>query len=377
MTKVFRNSVERFEINADIASVIAVGESNKTNFPDIVSYLAPQHQEGKSDSAFKKEIERLCKKMVEETYDPEDATGLVKVSSTGKATQYYWSDEVDKSIYIEKFIITTPRALALQFSKKHLSTLLPSSLLGGLEEDFRLAEEKLNTEGVKLSDIIDYSPTGLAMSHREFDEGLHKVINIVFDALVNRRVIKFKYESIHAKFEGMNVVSPQKLLYLSGQTRLLGYEHTKDALKYFSIDKMMDVAYENDKHFRELDKSEFETTHELIIKCHSWVKDLLIRSSFSEAVNCHEVAKDVWKVKDQVTIPKHFNDGRPDVFYIANYLSSFGDSLKVIEPIFLVNEMRRRAEKMKELYSGEGLSDESILSKSPEEMAFKNNRNED
>ncbi|WJG09570.1 hypothetical protein [Aliiglaciecola sp. LCG003] len=83
------------------------------------------------------------------------------------------------------------------------------------------------------------------------------------------------------------------------------------------------------------------------------------------------VSSDVWEIADAVLFPKHFKKQKPDGFYIANFLSMFADSIEVIEPTFLRDEMTRRSRALNQLYNHaeEDGKQISIIKQSPDAIA--------
>lgn len=374
--KVIRSQEERYEISAEIASVISVGYERRIKVAEIADYLSSDYQGNKSGDAFKKEIERFCNKMHKDRYDPEDGIGLVKLAERRKHAYYYWSDEEEKKHSIEFFTITRPRALALFLVKEHISDILPSSFLSALSSDFKLAEEKLKTDGIKLSDILEYSPFGFNMTkpNQELSREREATFNLAFEALLSRSVIKIGYRSIHSEYASKAMyVSGQKLRYLNSKLQLLGYEHESKSTKHFTLSKISTIELASDIPFIALDPRKYERTHTLKMRCHTWVKDTFDSSRLGGHLKIEPLGKDVWELTDKVTFPLHFNGNRPDGFYIANFLSMFADSVEVLEPDFLRNEMQRRSGSMDKLYSkNTKLSNEersTIVSDSPENIA--------
>lgn len=375
MTKVVRTQEVRYKMSADIASVIPTGHGKKVSISKIVSALS-SYQEGKSAEAFKKEVERFCQKMHEERYDEDDGLGLVRLAKKGTQTYYYWSDKEERERSVEFFTITRPRALALFLVKEHVSEMLPSSFFNALSSDFKIAEEKLKSDGIQLSDILEYSPFGLNMvkTNSESSQKKEATFNLVFEAILSRSVIKIEYRSIHEEYATQAMyISGQKLRYLNNQLQLLGYEHNSGSTKHFTLSKISTIELAPQIPFVNLDPEKYESKHTLKMRCHTWVKDTFDSSRIGGHLITKDLGLNVWEVSDDVTFPLHFNGNRPDGFYIANFLSMFADSVEVLAPDFLRREMQRRSAAMNTLYAkGNSTSNEdrkAIVSDSPEKIA--------
>jgi predicted DNA-binding transcriptional regulator YafY len=370
--KFVRTQEERFQIHSDLASLIEIGHEKKKRVSSLIEALGGKYQEGKSVTAFKKEIERICAKMHDSCFDEEDGTGLIRVSGKGTSTEYYWSDAQEKNASIEYFTITKPRALALFLVKQHIADILPVSYLSALEDDFKKAQKRLDEDGIKLDEVLEYSPFGLSLdkSHANMQCNTH-IIDTVFEALLSQKVLILDYHSIHAEYSQTAMeVSPQKLRYLNNQLQLLAHVHKTGAVKHFNLAKIGQIEIANAKEFIKLDASVFEAQYVLRLRCHSWVKDFFTSTRLGANLSIRLVSSNVWELTDRVAFPKHFRGDKPDGFYVANFLSMFSDSIEVLEPSFLRNEMQRRSASLNRLYSD--TSDAircGILSDSPEDMA--------
>ncbi|GEM_PF-3430876 len=368
-----RTESERFDMITEAASFIGVGGDRKTRVSDVVAQLWGYRRQEQSDDAFKKDVERLCKRISDESADDVEQTGLIRLAANGCPTYYYWSDADSQLDFIEKFTITTPRAFALNFLKQHVAAILPKSLFSQLDEDFLLAERKLKYQGINLSDILDFSPFGLSMpggndSAPVFDTD---AVNVVFEAIVKQQNITFSYDSIHSGYSGDLLISPQKLRFLSGQIQVLGLVHADQRLKHFALRKMQNVVSVTDTDFIAVKLTDYQHQRKLVIRCHGWVKDILTESQQGTQWQVSKVNATVWQLATQIAMPKHFQSDNDDCFYIANYLSMFADSLQVLEPASVKQEMQRRIRKQASLYDA-GTSEAealTVLTNSPLEIA--------
>lgn len=368
-----RTESERFDMITEAASFIGVGIEQKRQASEVVDQLRGYRREGQSQDAFKKEIERLCKRIAQESADGETNSGLLRLAVNGLPTYYYWSDTDDKYNYVEKFTITTPRAFALNFVRQHIAAILPKSLFSQLEEDFLLAENKLKHQGINLPDVLDFSPFGISITGNSvkphtFDT---EAVNLVFEAIVKHNVIQFAYDSIHSGYTGTTLISPQKLRFLSGQIQVLGFVHADSRLKHFALQKMKEVSTVKGKPFHKVKLAKYQNQRTLVVRCHTWVKDILTESHPGASWQAKKITPSIWQLSVGITIPKHFQKDEDDCFYIANYLSMFGDSILILAPSSVQQEMNRRSSKMAQLYN-DNTPDESalsILTQSPFEIS--------
>jgi predicted DNA-binding transcriptional regulator YafY len=369
-----KTSSEAITMQQQVAELIGIGNANSTTIKSICDVLAPNYQraEIRGDS-FNKEITRICRRISKNVNDIEIETGLFVVSSRGKPTVCFWSDEETKTDFLSNFVMTETRALALVLVDEHIRDVLPSQYTDKLQKDIDTAYQLLAQDDNRLLDLIDFSPYGFQLSacpkieSNDFKEKTNTILN----ALLNKKPLKFTYRSIHPEYnQPFLIASPLKLQLLNHRLQMLAHVHKEHGVKRFDIGRITNLEIEHGHDYISADLAALEQKHVFVARCHTWVKDYFISVRFGGQAQFKQIADDVWEFTDHVTFPVHFKYNKPDSFYIANFLSMFADSIEVLEPAFLRNEMVRRSESLNKIYSG---TDEQhnigLITESPHNIA--------
>ena len=365
-----RSREEKQNLEDDVAAFIGIGIEQATSTRVIASQFSNYSLASQSQGAFQKEIERACLYLFSKLSSDESdtANSLQRIASKGSPTRYYWVSKEEKHAFLDKFTITTPRALALSTANLFLNSLLPTSFYETLSSDFEKASVILAESGLKVKNIFEFSPQGLPINLVQPNESEQSKLDMFFKAIVNKRTIKAYCKSIHPQFNDQwLVLSPQKIKLITGQVQVACIVHPKGQrknfelyeLKYISFEKAIYRCEKDDDHQQELVK----------LRCHDWVKEHLHRLALLSEFTVKKVADNVSEVSFYIGIPKHFNDKNHDPFYIANYLMSFADSVVVLEPEYLRQEMLRRVNNLAKAYnSSEKSVADKIVNSSTQEM---------
>lgn len=354
----FRNAIVRS---------IDVGEDKAVKLKDLIeNRLSSFRKDTQSSfSSFKKNCYRIIQSI--------EGEGLSKIK-IGNAHCYYWETQEDKDAAIDQFEMSEERAFAFSFIREYLPELIPPHIYKSLKTEFDKAEEALeNSELTKYLSKIDFNPMGYDMhSQLDHDFGSREELQIwqfVFDCTFNEVCFSATYNSIHSSYDSTQLVlSPQRIILLNQQLKVLAYEHKTKTTRYFEIRKLNKVEKSREQ-FVEVKKADYESREKFSAICHTWVKSHFESTSLARNATFTKLdTKDCWLVEMELSFPMHFNRNEPDPFFIANYLSGFSDSIIVNEPEFLRKEMRRRATSLAEAYSNQ-IMPENAISESPHIMA--------
>ena len=359
----FRNAIVRS---------IDVGEHRAIKIKDLIENRLPSYRKESQDSfhSFKKNASRIITSML-----GDNGEGLSRVKK-GNAYLYFWPSQQDKDAAIDQFKMTEERAFAFTFIKEYLPELVPPHIFSVLQTDFKKAEEILDqSELIHYLSKIDFNPMGYDM-HSALDHELatieeQNLWQFVFDCTFKEKCFSAYYRSIHKNFDAKKLVlSPQRIVLLNHHLHVLAYEHGSHTTRYFEISKLYRFTDSKDQ-FIKVNKTEYETRVKVSAICHTWVKrsfettSLAHKSTFTKSGN-----DDCWLLEIDLNFPHHFNREGPDPFFVANYLSGFSDSIVVLEPEFLKNEMKRRTSNLATVYNDE-CDVETIVTSSPHVMASK------
>ena len=366
--------------NDAIKQIIGVGEDEKLTVTQIIEHPKFIREEEHLDvDDFKKEIRREIRRMIRE-FGRDLETGLMimveeEQKGRGQPAYYYWTSSRLKNAALGREEISDDRlmarAIAFQFVDVYLKEFLPPSIIESLEADMDEANDDLHATQFWQNKLqfypsgFDVSPNPYIVSENQEDWGK------TYDALKGEYVIQAQYESLHEGIIPTSVLlSLQKIQYANHKVMVLAYVHELDCVKTFEVARLKDIKRSESHTFKKVDFSTYEKTYKFKARVNVSVKDYFksvrFGYKFKEAV--HE-ANDSWIIESKIKVPDHFSKDKkgPDPFYIANFLSGFADSMEVLEPDFLRNEMKRRANNLSTLYSDETDS-VPVISRSPHEQ---------
>jgi len=358
----------------NIVSTIGVGENRSVSLTLILEKL------GLSDLAnttFRKGMIREIAKIEQENQDK-----LLKVKN-GTSNFFYWDSEESKAGAIKG---ESPRwkshahAMAYSFIEDHLTDFLPPSYVEELQPDFDDARDQL-MDSIRFRENSETARGKLVFHPSGYDLQTDVKLNpeehsIIYSALDESRVLLACYDSIHKQFSKELMLSPQQLVYLNHQILLLCYEHDAKQVKYFEVNRLKSVKLADAKevNFRKIELSELELNFKFRARVHTWVKNYFDNVRFGPKHKTKAPiyeGKESWIIESQITLPKHFNSKKekPDPFFFANFIGIFADSMEVLEPACLRNEMIRRVQKHNKIYLEPENDNIETISESPHDMA--------
>ena len=353
---------------------IGVGDEYAISLTQLIEKLNLTHLANKT---FRKGINRELRKI--------EQLNLFKLIREKRSASdfFYWDDEDSKFGAIKS---ESPKweshahAMAYSFVEEHLIDFLPPSYVIELQEDFDLARaqlvesNKFRNKSVNFESKLLFHPSGYDLQTKmKLSDREH---SIIYTALDECKVIVACYDSIHPQFSSKLTLSPQRLVYLNHQILLLCYEHETKLVKYFEINRLkkIQLVKNNKQEFQYLDLSKLETKIIFKARVHTWVKNYFdnvrLGAPHNTKMPVHEGGES-WIIESEITLPNHFNspDGFPDPFFFANFIGIFADSMEVLQPQCLRDEMIRRALAYSSLYLQTNNDNIAIISKSPHEMA--------
>lgn len=361
-----------------IKSIIPNGESNKITLSQLIGHeefaIKREHQ---NSSDFKKVMTRELRyliKTIGKIHNSDQDKLVEEITGPGKPNYYYWSSFEAKNEELNKEDISEDRyfarAMVFSFIDEHFRDFFPPEVMDKLKEDLNSAHNEfdiLNGIAEKISFIpsgIDVSPS-YDISERNTDDR-----NLAFQALTNELVIKASYLSLHSIKTQTLHLSPQHVQYANHKVVLLCYIHETGKVKPFEIARLLDVQIASDHKFKTVDLSAFQDDYDFEAVVNEGVKNYFSSVLFGKRFSSEELNNGTWLIKAIISIPEHFSQakqGQPDPFAMANFLMPFSDSMKVLKPDFLRDEMKRRSLNLAKLYSDSDDAAE-LLKKSPHEQ---------
>ncbi len=362
------------EYKKQLVELIKVGQPSQVNISQILNNLQLSHTLNK---AFKKGIERQIERLSKNYLSEKDEPLLVIAATKGSETYYYWKNENAKNLVLDELVpefSSEARAMAINFVQEQLSEFLPPKYIEELRYDFRHSEKLLRKKGVfreksnAAKRKLDFHPAGFAITPIEADCDKHYAF--IFDCLERDIAFTAQYDSIH-NIPDKLTLSPQKITYLNHQVVVLCLMHEENELKFFEISRLKNVAVCNTSKYIQKSPDDFESKHTLKARVHTWVKNYFAQVQIGHG-KAMEIIKEedehCWIIEIEIMLGKHFKNDRPDPFYFANFLGQFADSIEVLEPECLRNEMLRRAKRNYSIYLNADNNNVKTIAKSPFEM---------
>lgn len=302
--------------------------------------------------------------------------GTIDKLKRGQTQYYFWQSSEFKYAALGRDEVSAERhlarAIAFQFVDEYLEDFLPPAIVKNLSEDINDAYKDLiqkNSPHAKLQ----FYPSGFEIGPSPLiSEDNKEDWNTVYDALNKEYVVQAEYKSLHqAMIPSVVQLSLQRIQYANHKILVLCYVHEQDIVKTFEVSRLRNVTRSTQYAFKAVNFEQYEKPYEFVARVNVGVKDYFKSVRFGDKFEEPEhEADDSWIIKSIIKVPEHFSEskkGQPDPFAIANFLSTFADSMEVIKPDFLRAEMKRRSDNMAKLYSDE-FDSIQVISKSPHEQ---------
>lgn len=214
--------------------------------------------------------------------------------------------------------------------------------LKGLEEINKQYENELLTKlsaffKIKNTNWIEVDFTNWQRGN-EYDE----LFNDIKSAIINKNIIRFTYFSSNEK-ETSREVKPIRLLFKGWDWYVYTFCLLRNEFRYFKLSRIRDLKI--------LDEN-FEDSYEdvVLIKKMEYKDTVHVKLKFDRKV--------AFRVYDEMGYIKEDEEGNlyaeielPNDYNLYNYIFSFGESVEVLEPIEIRNNIRDMINKMSRIYN--------------------------
>ena len=214
--------------------------------------------------------------------------------------------------------------------------------LKGLEGINKQYENELLTKlsaffKIKNTNWIEVDFTNWQRS-KEYDE----LFNDIKSAIINKNIIRFTYFSSNEK-ETSREVKPIRLLFKGWDWYVYTFCLLRNEFRYFKLSRIRDLKI--------LDEN-FEDSYEdvVLIKEMEYKETVRVKLKFDRKV--------AFRVYDEMGDIKEDEEGNlyaeielPNDYNLYNYIFSFGESVEVLEPIEIRNNIRDMINKMSRIYN--------------------------
>ncbi|EGV11235.1 HTH domain protein [Parvimonas sp. oral taxon 393 str. F0440] len=172
----------------------------------------------------------------------------------------------------------------------------------------------------------------------EYDE----LFNDIKSAIINKNIIRFTYFSSNEK-ETSREVKPIRLLFKGWDWYVYTFCLLRNEFRYFKLSRIRDLKI--------LDEN-FEDSYEdvVLIKKMEYKDTVHVKLKFDRKV--------AFRVYDEMGDIKEDEEGNlyaeielPNDYNLYNYIFSFGESVEVLEPIEIINNIRDMINKMSRIYN--------------------------
>ena len=172
----------------------------------------------------------------------------------------------------------------------------------------------------------------------EYDE----LFNDIKSAIINKNIIRFTYFSSNEK-ETSREVKPIRLLFKGWDWYVYTFCLLRNEFRYFKLSRIRDLKI--------LDEN-FEDSYEdvVLIKKMEYKDTVHVKLKFDRKV--------AFRVYDEMGDIKEDEEGNlyaeielPNDYNLYNYIFSFGESVEVLEPIEIRNNIRDKINKMSRIYN--------------------------
>lgn len=172
----------------------------------------------------------------------------------------------------------------------------------------------------------------------EYDE----LFNDIKSAIINKNIIRFTYFSSNEK-ETSREVKPIRLLFKGWDWYVYTFCLLRNEFRYFKLSRIRDLKI--------LDEN-FEDSYEdvVLIKKMEYKDTVHVKLKFDRKV--------AFRVYDEMGDIKEDEEGNlyaeielPNDYNLYNYIFSFGESVEVLEPIKIRNNIRDMINKMSRIYN--------------------------
>ena len=322
----------------------------------------------KDSDAAKKKIQRDINRLIK-------SFGTICCLGKEKPYKYYWESSALKNVALGGEEISEERlmarAIAFQFVDEYLKEFLPPTIIKSLSDDLGEAKDDLKARSF-WRNKLQFHPSGFEVSpNPEITSGYEEDWNKAYDALNNQYVIEAEYETLHKGIMPKVVqLSLQKIQYVNHKVMVLAYVHEQNCVKTFEVSRLRNIKGSVIHAYKQVNYDDYEKNYEFEARVNVSVKDYFKSVRFGHSFKAPEHERqESWIIKATIKVPDHFSKDKegPDPFAIANFLSGFADSMEVIKPDFLREEMKRRVDNLSKLYSA-NYDSIPIINKSPHEQ---------
>lgn len=272
------------------------------------------------------------------------ASGLdIEVTKKGHANAYY----VSKRLFdLEELFVLADAVASSRFLTQKRSKQLISKLS-------RLTSEKLS-KNIQREIFVENRV-------KAYNENIFYAINGITQAIINKKIITFQYFDYDFKKRQQlrhggeyYKVSPYYLVWNMDKYYLIGYNHNREKVVFFRVDKMLSVRELNEKRL------EPNREQEEYAKALRTTFDMYSGSSETVTFEVHKSLINTMLDRFGMKINFFAADGKEDYFTFKaevqisptfwGWLFTFGNKIKIISPQNVVSQAAKASKEIYEMY---------------------------
>lgn len=214
--------------------------------------------------------------------------------------------------------------------------------LKGLEGINKQYENELLTKLSAFFKIKNTNWIEVDFTNWQKDNEYDELFNDIKSAIINKNIISFKYFSSNEK-ETSREVKPIRLLFKGWDWYVYTFCLLRNEFRYFKLSRIRDLKI--------LDEN-FEDSYEdvVLIKKMEYKDTVHVKLKFDRKV-AFRVYDEMGDIKEDENGNLYAEIELPNDYNLYNYIFSFGESVEVLEPIEIRNNIRDMINKMSRIYN--------------------------
>lgn len=236
---------------------------------------------------------------------------------------------------IDKTLLTETELNAIFTGLKSIESVSKTTYTKGLMEKFTYGKNTILTDANRI--IIDLASF--------YQVGLTDKIELIKQAIINQETILFRYYSDNG--ESDRTIEPYYLVFRWFAWYVYGYCLTKQDYRLFKLNRISEL-----KNLNTVYEERHITNEKLNFDSYIWQDDIKLTALFDVSVK-YRLIDDYGPACftfDDKTGKLLFENIFTNLNYLVQWILSYGDTVKVIEPIGLINEIRKNAKNILTLY---------------------------
>jgi predicted DNA-binding transcriptional regulator YafY len=209
--------------------------------------------------------------------------------------------------------------------------------------------DAIETIETKLTEVKDRNDTHTIISFQEneFLPGLN-YLTALYNYIKNKQVIKVIYKSFKFETEQEYCISPYHLKQFNNRWFLFGWNHKENFIQNLALDRFIELEMGTDKYM-ECEINFVEYFEDIIgVSNNLEIEAVKIKIQLSDNIIPYIKSKPIHEsqriVENILQIEVKLN------YELESVILSYGENMKVIEPLELINNLKQRIKLMKDFY---------------------------